>query len=58
MFAEIDFSFLIFEADVWSFGVVLWEVFSLGATPYEDMDAADVATAVCAFLQFCLTLRL
>lgn len=26
------------HADVWSFGIVLWELWSFGKTPYADMD--------------------
>ncbi|XP_075972982.1 PDGF- and VEGF-receptor related isoform X3 [Anticarsia gemmatalis] len=30
------------QSDVWSFGIVLWELFSLAKTPYPDLHPADL----------------
>ena len=29
------------QSDVWAFGIVLWEFFSLGKTPYPGLEAGD-----------------
>lgn len=34
---SIEYGILSIESDIWSFGIVVWELFSLGTEPYQDM---------------------
>lgn len=33
-------------SDVWSFGVLVWEIMTLGRSPFADLDNAEVVQAI------------
>jgi len=42
----VNFGKFTHATDVWSYGVTLWEMFSHGEQPYEDMKGIEVCIVI------------
>ena len=38
-------------SDVWSFGIVMYEIWAVGTKPYKGMTNAEVYSLVCAYMK-------
>ena len=44
------------QSDVWSFGILLWEMFSFGGQPYGDMSGVEVVNYIESKFTFVFTM--
>lgn len=45
------------KSDIWSFGILMWEIVTLGSTPYPGIAAAEVMKKVSVFIFHSISAR-